>query len=194
MSDPIPLPNLEFPGMVDKTGGCSTPLGDFLRAMHAELTDLAATVAASAASSTPASSENSGDDLLAAMYGTRGVDIFGSVASGVEIRGPDLTGITAQQGPPGRDGEEVDTWPMPGIRGERGERGGTSLVMVDADEQGEPWPMLPPVDAYAEYTARSLAIGAKTIPAGYGLYVIGPYEISAGAILEIAAGGAMEVG
>lgn len=41
---------------------------------------------------------------------------------------------------------------------------------------------------------RSLTSGTLTIPADHSCYVVGPYQISAGAILEVAADAVMEVG
>ncbi|MES2295348.1 MAG: hypothetical protein V4527_18775 [Pseudomonadota bacterium] len=62
------------------------------------------------------------EQLLAAMYGTRGIEIFGDIASGVEIRGPDLSAI-ASRVIPGRDGEDGQDSYVPGPQGLRGSIG-----------------------------------------------------------------------
>lgn len=89
MSDTIPVPNLFLPGMVTREGACSREFIDFLQALAAANGDPALQAAIDALTERLAAveSENSGDDLLAVMYGTNGIGIFGSIASGVEIRG-----------------------------------------------------------------------------------------------------------
>lgn len=185
------IPRFHAPGMVDREGRLSKVLVDFLESLTSEQKALLTSVTAV---TNTVNTTASGEDLLDSMYGTNGVQVLGSIPNGVEIRGPDLSAIQSRMGPPGINGEDgQDAWPIPGPKGDKGEPGVTRIAYEDA-ETPEPWPLLPAVNAYAEFTARSLLIGVKTIPSGYGLYVIGPYEVAAGAMVEVEAGAVLEIG
>ena len=87
----------------------------------------------------------SADDLLAALYGTNGIGVFGDITSGVEIRGPDLTAIR-QSIPPGRDGDDGEDSYIPGPKGDKGDTGpagsggGGMTIIVQEDHYDDVWP------------------------------------------------------
>jgi hypothetical protein len=80
------MERIDGPGMVERDGRLSKRLVDYLQRQDVRLTQnvtLTTTI-----NSTVTASGNSGDALLAAMYGTNGVQVLGSIETGVEIRGP----------------------------------------------------------------------------------------------------------
>lgn len=202
MADTIPFPRLEAPGAASdpRTGAVGRELRDFLRLLAERTTDAATAAALNTLVARVDALESAQDDAEPLrIFATPDslLQVYGDEATGFEIHwlGPDPTRIST---PPVLLQEVVqdEPWPMPGPAGVKGDKGdpGPPLGMLADFEPGEPWPNLPPVNPYAEFTARSLTVGTKTIPAGYGLYVIGPYDISAGALVEVQTGAALEIG
>lgn len=88
-------------------------------------------------------SEGSAADLLAVLYGTNGVKVYGNLENGVEIRGPDLSWIprNAVPGPPGEDG--ADSW-IPGPTGKEGPPGRQAIVLIPGEDGEDSWIPGPP--------------------------------------------------
>lgn len=112
MTDTLPIPQLELPGIVDpRTGACSVQFIDFLRALAERTTDAATATELSAIVSRLEALE--ADDPPLRIFGTNGVQVFGSEDVGFEVRGPTL--------PSGRSGQRV-------------------IVVRESAPAVEPWP------------------------------------------------------
>jgi hypothetical protein len=107
---------------------------------------------------------HTGDELLAAMYGTNGITILGSVDSGVEVRGT-LPTSSSQRVIPGQDGEDgLDAWPIPGPKGDKGDPGSAIFIQSSEGDAGEPWPL--PTSPINKQVAATLNYANATIPGG----------------------------
>jgi hypothetical protein len=131
-----------------RTGAFTREWYEFLRRFQSLLdqgivTEAQATSLTSAWGARLAALETGGtaQDLLDVLYGTNGIQVLGSLESGVEIRGPDGSRHTVIPGPPGEPGE--DSW-VPGPKGDKGDKGERGPVAWQDTEVSEPWPLLPP--------------------------------------------------
>lgn len=165
MTSTIPIPQLEFPGSVDpRTGSFSRPVIDFLRRMAELIGDAAAASDLTAVLARLDALESATDAPLE-IFGTNGIQVYGSEETGFEIRGPNLSLSIPPRipGPQGEPGE--DAWPIPGPKGERGEPGLLMVLREEADVL-EPWPLLPTAAASTgsgvtiEEVAARVAVGA----------------------------------
>lgn len=111
MADFIPFPRFETGGFVDRNGALSTEFIDFLRNLAASTSDAATATALSALLARVSALEADSDPLR--LFGTRGVQVFGSEESGFEIRGPLLPTARATRTVVIREEADIgEPWPQ----------------------------------------------------------------------------------
>jgi hypothetical protein len=86
------MDRIDGPGMI-QGDRLSKRLVDYLQRQEARLTtNVTLTTTINETVNASGSSGSTGEQLLAAMYGTNGVQVLGSIETGVEIRGPGTSG------------------------------------------------------------------------------------------------------